>query len=277
MAIQLLRGKTADISTSSLKVQPGQPLYVTDRNYLAINDDPAEKAVWKLKPIRVKEIGGYFGETLAAPDSSADQYSVSPVQAGQKINYLQLQAPAFHLKGSFFNYEITREGTIFKDNKNQVLGRLALSSANTNAYLGGLSLFQNVRSPGHAVYLTLYLNRQGVYISDGDPQNKSILSLQDLESKRELNWHVKQTFSQDLIEAGKNITCSPEGSTEGSADGSTLQRSKWVLHCSTISIYDKNDSEQAGYKIRYVDVLPSEREPNSIYIVKEYTDVSAFA
>lgn len=59
---------------------------MSDRNYLVIGQKDRE--VENLEPIKVKEIGGYFGETLAAPDSSADQYSVSPIQEGQKFNYL---------------------------------------------------------------------------------------------------------------------------------------------------------------------------------------------
>lgn len=229
MAIQLLRGKAADISMSSLKVQPGQPLYVTDRNYLAINDDPAEKEVWKLEPIKVKELGGYFGETPTNP-ASTDNYYIK--EDGSK-NLQIYSAFKLTLATAGKRVKVTMDNTNIDVNfaYAHLTGTSITLTSTTLELKNGTTHVQGNLFVGESLYC-----KKSFLNSSKDSQDNN-------------NVVVKLRLSGDKI-------------------------AEYIVRCPTISIYDKNDSEQAGYKIRYVDVLPSEREPNSIYIVKEYTDTS---
>lgn len=58
--IRMLRGTSDKVAESTNKLEAGQPLYITDKNYLTVGDKSGDdsKAV-NAKPITVRKVQGW--------------------------------------------------------------------------------------------------------------------------------------------------------------------------------------------------------------------------
>lgn len=73
--IKLLRGNTNNLN-STTNLDPGQPLFVMDKNYLIIGDKSNKKL--NGKPITVREVKGYYEDSNGITTSKASEYSFGP-------------------------------------------------------------------------------------------------------------------------------------------------------------------------------------------------------
>ena len=85
--IRLLRTTTMNLIASSEQLVPGQPLYISDKNYLTVGS--VDKLSLASEPITVRKVVGYYGDSSSITNVTTDAYEFS----GDSINKTYIKAP----------------------------------------------------------------------------------------------------------------------------------------------------------------------------------------
>ena len=96
--IRMLRGTSDKVAESTGKLEAGQPLYITDKNYLTVGD--GTKNV-KAKPITVREVQGWWKDkdNITAKGNADPDYTISP--SNNWLNILSNNNLGIHAIGEY--------------------------------------------------------------------------------------------------------------------------------------------------------------------------------
>lgn len=143
-AIQILRGTSSTLNSSTQTLLPGQLVYNKDKNYLAIGSDNVDR-VNKL-PIVTNEIIGYDGDDTSITDTMSVEYSINrrqiDIEESTPQNVFSIYTSTIPIQIILDNTSESTQSEILVSNDNIKLNEVNISRIITEGVLS-----TNIASP----------------------------------------------------------------------------------------------------------------------------------